>query len=550
MRDSLSVELLGPDGAQDDPNLFEYFVEEQSKFNKSILVGRWGTGKTSLLLWRTRHLEKLFRENSRTESRPWYIEEEDLNIVEISNAFEAHSGSTSRRYKIFKEMWESEIYLRAITILCNIHSFHKDKLCENSWNFLSAKQIHKKIPQGIWNNAGIIINLLARESKYANVFKEIINVYNDIRSPEVVDSIYICCKELKDKNLPLPVISIEPIETPRSEAESSDGLANDLIASLITCWYESFRRERPGNLISVNVSVPWHRYFPERTAFPHRIPRNVNTIYWEKPRLRSFIEKRLSWQRDQYRPPRRHKGREEVDDVWGVYFPETVENLVCTNIHERNEWSFDYLCRHSSWRARDLLVLTRESILNYCVKSGIEPEEFFIGEYQVDEETIRETTRDLCEEIAEQRITEYMRRYNYKKMRPDVFRGLTSPLRREALFSQIADEFGANTKLKEENILEELWDSEIIGVCIEFPFTGEKTRFRNWYGPDCIRELKGVNYGEGDLDAVGFLFRGMTKGAGGIIKILSVFDNYRLIFNPTFHEYLGIKVNSEYPIGL
>ncbi len=545
---SLTTELLGPDGAQDDPNLFEYFLEEQNIFSKPILVGRWGTGKTSLLLRRTKALALVLADTQAGRNAPWYIEESDLNVIDIIDQFEESNSKTKVR-KIFTEIWETEIYVRVISILLSLKEVYGEVLVRDCWKSIARKNIHEQLPNGVWKNAKLILGVLSSDKRYEKLMSELIKTYEDVRSEETINAIYECCEELLDRKLHLPVISIEPIETPSSNADDSEGLADDLVSALLDCWYSNFRKEKRGNLIEVNISIPWHRFNPRKTTYPNRVIRNVDQVTWKKERLKKFIEERLTWQYQEFRrdtnsPSTLAKCR------WNDFFSDTVFNKVCKNKIEATEQSFDYFTRHSSWRARDLLVLTREAIQDYCAKEDFTPAEFFSSPMKVDEETIRKTITRLTEEFAQTRLTEYVKRNGYTEFGAQIFRGIRSPLTTEELFERIGTAFNANTKPKQDDLLEELWDSELIGVAVEFLPDGSKGAFIQRFGDSCLKPLKGVERRHGVVNSVGFLFKGMTSDNMNITTVLSAFENAKLAFNPVFNEFLGLKVDSEYPIGL
>lgn len=56
----------------------------------------------------------------------------------------------------------------------------------------------------------------------------------------------------------------------------------------------------------------------------------------------------------------------EFIDPWKTYFPEKIENTSQFEGEAGEECSFDYVCRHSSWRARDLVRLIRACIVEKC----------------------------------------------------------------------------------------------------------------------------------------------------------------------------------------
>ena len=545
-------DILGTNQAQDDDHLFDYFIKEQEQFDRPIIVGRWGTGKTSLLLRRTQEISNYLSDSVDKFEKPWYIEEEDLNIAKISEVYDANKLSRPRVYAVLAEMWESEIFFRATVMLQKTWNKERNRLNSPSWDHISSSVIQQTLPDGVWKNARLIFDLLSNTDRYSRALEAAFDIYDELRSTKTKRLIYDCISELERLEIPLPVISIEPIETPFSVSENqTESLASDLVSSLLNCWYQSFRPERKDCNLIVNVSVPWHRYFPGNTSFPDKIPNYTSFVGWTKDRLRRLISKRLVWELNQTGADLVDLHEEEFNLIWRKFFPENIENSVAFNVYDRMEDSFDYLCRHTSWRARDLIIITRECIEAHCKKKNLDANDYFRDPEQVAPSLIRKVVAGYSQRTAPSRIKEYVKRNGGGKISASVFNGLTSPIDRQVIVESLMNEFGFIGKVKEEKLFSELWNAEIIGLAFEFSNTDAQRRFTNAFGNETVRKLVGSEEVDNrPLDSVAFLFSYSARDDWNINSIMARYENHRIVFHPIFNEYLGIKVQCQYPIGV
>jgi hypothetical protein len=545
-------EILGTNQAQDDEHLLDYFIEEQEEFDRPIIVGRWGTGKTSLLLKRTQNIRNYLFDESNPFDTPWYIEEEDLNIAKISEIYEENQSSRPRTYAVFSEMWESEIWFRAIVMLKEIWRKDKARLKSPSWNHIGKSKTTEMLPEGVWRNARLVFDLLSKTDRYTRALDAAFQIYDELRSKNTRKHVFQCISELNSLKIPRPVISIEPIETPFSETENqTDSLANDLVSSLLNCWYQKFRPERIDCNLVVHVSVPWHRYFPGRTSFPDKIPNYTSFVGWTKNRLRNLISKRLVWEMNKSGNEFIMEFEQDFNLVWSKFFPEKIANAVAFNIYDRREDSFDYLCRHTSWRARDLIVLTRECIEAHCKKNKIAYHDYFANPECVDPDLVKSVVSGYSQRTAPSRIEEYVKRNGGGKVSATVFKGLPSPIGKRQIVDTLMKEFNFSGKVKEESLFSELWSAEIIGLAFEFSNNDAKRRFTSAFGVETVRQLVGSEELDNrPLDSVAFLFGYSTRDDWNVNSIMARYENHRIVFHPIFNEYLRIKVRCQYPIGV
>lgn len=542
------IALLGPNQAQDDEHLFHYFIEEQGEFDRPIVVGRWGTGKTSLLLHRTQEVKDFFRGTPLEEEEPWYIEEEDLNVLHIAKQHTEHKSDAVTLFALFGDMWEAEINLRVIRMLSTAHKVLLNKLQAPSWSVINSKNIGEVLPDGVWQSTKLILTLITGRERYAQAMDEALVLYEDLLSPRTRRHILHCCKELAALQQPLPAIAVEPIETPESRSEENESFANDLVSALLNRWYQRYRPERRDNLVRVHVSVPWHRYFPGKTAFADKIPNYVSLVGWTKERLKRLIAKRILWEKLSAEGTEQRVPQADFEELWYRHFPRRIKNLKAQNLRDRYEDSFDYICRHSSWRARDVIIMSRECMIASRVK---DKRKFFMKPPLIDEEVIRRVVGRYSERTAPSRIVEYVKRAGGGKISATVFNSLTSPSTKEELTEALMQEFGLTGKVKAEKLFTELWKAEIIGLALEFPDGEAEARFRATFGRECVRPLYGSAAGDNrPLHSVGFVFRYSVPDDMSVNALMARFENHKIVFHPIFNEHLGIQVLSQYPIGM
>lgn len=541
--------LLGPNMAQDDENLESYFIKDQMKFSDPIVTGRWGTGKTSIIVQRVSEIRKFLEAKGAGAKRWWYLEEKNLNLSGIKEISNSPDLRKTNEHGEIVQLWLAEIRFRVLVMLQLIYEELKQELTEPYWKEIIETEAQKVAPEGIWAAAGKI-----RSSDHS--IQDLRALFWKLNSEKFGHSIIACCKELASRGRIRPMLAVEPIETPYSSAADDDAVANILVSSLLTCWHQFFRGDISGGAVQVSIAIPWHRYVPHLTVFPDKILMSTSYVQWEKSDLFKMINRRIEWEM--------YKARYYLNDeaassseVWYNFFPDQkIDNQSIYMPEERHEESFDYLCRHSSWRARDLIILVRETIRSFCRKNSIEEGEFFSQNRAIDSDTIRDSVRLCAQKFAAARILEYRKKFGFSHVSPNAFNGIHSPTSKSELVNKFLSAFGAGAKLKSErDVLQSLWEAEIIGLMIEFPVSSNlEGVFTSRFGVGKIRSVNSVFRGEEKIGKIGFLYRyntiELSSGEdGGIYKYMALFPVHSIVFNPVFHEHLGISVSGEFPIG-
>lgn len=556
---SLVNRILGPDAAQHDSNLFKYFIESQSNSNQPILVGRWGTGKTTSLIYRCQELLTYMgagAQNFFEDTNICMIEESDVDELIASDQVRLIKSSGIERKFIFERMWSMEIFRRVILILSWMRRENKDVLTGSHWDELNYDYMASNIPT----------NLLKSADLAGRIIKGIIGVsvgdddlkISDFFSERRKKFVNLCILDLMKNNIPIPIICIEPIETPLSNIEGKGSLANDLVASLLNCWYKNFCDERNGNLVKVCLSIPWHRYDLSELRAPQKIQEFTETVLWEKKQLREMINSRLSWHMDQC--PTRVFRDEELRDPWSTFFPEFVTNGSCTDPENAMEDSFDYVCRHSSLRARDFIRLTRAAIMQYSDNDRDSAWEFFDNGGSVNEESLKLGVSAQADSISKERLIEAQNKFSNFEffIRDDyidqVVRGMESSISQQLFSDYILNRTTDISGDTREEFINKLWESEIIGVSIELDERSEDYRYLvKRFFENSSSDLQNLENPISDgrcVQRVGFIFSFSAKGAKNYSKLIQDFPNCKVVVNPVFNEHFGVRVRERYPLGV
>lgn len=549
----LTSPVLGTNQSQDDINLFDVFVDEQNNMDQPIIVGRWGTGKTSLLLKRAEPLSRLLIDGGNSHNRPWFIDESDIRLDFLLAEIQDHQVDRNTLNIAISELWEGEIILRVIWTLQLIWKKFAGELQSESWDFIS--------------NEGLAMNNLESPMKNRNLHRDLISRVDDLNQDSTIElkrfrsvlskstmmHIFECIQDLKRNQIPRPIILIESIEAPHSRAHDNEknDLNSDVVSSLLNVWYQRFRPERRDVNISVNISIPWTRYYPERTSFPDKISNYTCHTNWLKRTLRTLILKRLAWEVE--KAGGRLQLTHQFGEIWSRFFVEGIESVTSTSWQNRTEDSFDYLCKYSSWRPRDLIILIRECIEEHCRERNMSHSEFFSRADKISSTLVRRVASNFCQRTASARVVEYVERSGRAMVVAEsMLHGLSSPIDIKELVSSFLRSLGVSGGPNEASLLTELWNAEIIGLAVEFNDLESEVQFSDVFGKDVVRNLNGLVEGEGvrDVRSVAFLFRYSTAEFWNVNAIMARYQNHKIVINPLFDEYFGINVTSDYPIGI
>lgn len=541
--------LLGPDDAQDDPHILEYFVESSKNVGKPIVVGGWGSGKSALLLEKSEKLLEFLHDTNlftREIRRTWYIVETDLDIVHVSDLIRRYDDDSIRQSDGIYKIWNAEIIRRLIIQLDAIEKKSEVDFSGNHWDVVKGLSKRDYIDTSIWKRLREIISENIEKSR------SIINVidsFSDITSGDVHDSINACVRDVKFAGIPAPIVLVEPVERPTTLSSESSNFINFIVSILLDVWYDQFRAHMIGNEIEVYLTIPWHRYEGSDPKFPQKIGPYTSFVRWERDDLDKVIRKRLVWQAKQFGLTSARFFSE--DSIWHEYFPPAIENRKIKNRPNAYEDTFNYILRHTCWRPKDLLNICRSCIVKHCQKTGTDLRLFFTRRDTIHENTVREVVAAQARQIANWRIAEFDKKYNLDLPLIEIFAGMESPIEYDLFIDRTSVIPDITNVVGSKSLLTQLWDADVLGVCVEVLDHTDLDLLVASYGEAVIRRPKNVHRDGRSVLGVLFLYKYNTPINENPISLIHRYaKSSYVIFHPIFHEYFGIVSSEEYPVGV
>ncbi|HHC79282.1 MAG TPA: hypothetical protein ENK46_05325 [Flavobacteriia bacterium] len=443
---------FGDENAESDELLIPCQVDKKNpEEHKPILIGRWGIGKTALLLLQNQQQTELLKSVSPELERIWYLSESSLDVVILSNLKGKYQSEPDVFIKSLEEIWKSEICRIYTIILAKTKHLFKNKSGKH-WNHIeTVAKSNKSILKTIWKQVPNILDSLTNGGD-SNTFDDIKNSVDSLVSDATYENIIKCLQDIQSDEY-LPCIVIEPIETPTSALEKQQGLAQYLIIALLNTFYKYFRPDRRNFFI--RISIPWHRYVVKETDFPQKIYQHKGSVEWHKEKLKEFIEKRIKWEFDRIGKKYNLNSKR---GLWYVLFEDTITNGWC--VPAIAEDSFDYFLRHTHYRARDLLRLTRECVLEEAKIKGIGIDDVLLYG-KISAFTISETFHRVGPQITGQLIEEGNRRFPGLSTLTDHLKGLPLPFSTEEFKKRIKN----ITNINFNDAINMMWESGLLGVC-------------------------------------------------------------------------------------
>lgn len=534
--------LFGSENAETDDLLDDCFVSLVTNVSeRPILTGRWGTGKTALILSSNLILSNALRDAGAND-RIWYLDEKTLNreaLLELKGRF---SDNRALRAAL-EDIWRAEILRIEAILLTSLHSKYSSPRGDH-WDKVIKVGKQSSLTHPIWKQLGNVAKLVfGSENQRVEGFQGVTDAVRALFNDTLFHAIQQCLKDIEDDPIQ-PVVAIEPLETPTSAIEQEKGLAQLLITSLLNVFRDTFEpssRQR----VQLRISIPWHRFIKEELDFPQKLYQYVSSASWTAGKLRNFINRRIEWE---FRRAGRHFTAKGSNDAWAVLFEEMIKNDHCTS--GIREDSFKYILRHTHRRPRDLQRLVRETV-EYHVRSGqTSLDEFLLGRSgaKVSEKSIREAVRRTCRGSAEDRITEGGRRFIGFRTIVEALRGLRTPFTTDDLKKRLEN---LAAKEKQEYpirpTLDLLWRGGIVGVEITPLDADAAKHLEAAVGTRALRryvvdgkEIEKRFFFEYNWE--GDPFELLERATPGEIETA-------LVLHPVTFEYLFPTLTRSYPIG-
>ena len=376
--------IFGNDNAEIDDLLYQCKVSVD-RAPKPILTGRWGTGKTALLFLSHQPLAKALRELDQPDERPWYIEENKLEVRSLLS-LRQRAGDREVLVRSLEGIWHAEI-LRCICIMLSRLWVAYGSPTGSHWKTIEKIAQRGALSRSFWQRIPEIIGLLTGDATRVEAGLELQNSCGALFDGKAHTSVQRCLSDIKGHAL-FPSVAIEPIETPTSPVEEHAGLAQPLIVALLNLFQSSFQPS-DSQLIRVSMSIPWHRCGEGDVNMPQKLVQYMQPVKWSRDRLREFINRRIEWE---FRRVGRSIGR---DDAWSCLFEPRVHNDYCSP--PVSEDSFDYVLRHTHHRARDLQQIARRAVDSSAESRHIPVDEVLFGKggARISGTTIRKTLQSF-----------------------------------------------------------------------------------------------------------------------------------------------------------
>lgn len=447
----MSLEYLpfGDDNAEDDVLLIPCAVDKKNPEElKPILLGRWGVGKTgTLLLQNNTQNEKLKKIDKRLD-RVWYINEHGLDLVSLLK-LKSRSSATQEFVKGVEKIWKIEITRIYALILYHLRKDFGIDEKQGHWKAIGKVAIaNRGALKTVWRNAAKIIDIFTSNDDG----KSLESLSEDIRliiNEGLYENVKRCLEDISNREL-IPMIVVEPIETPTSELESEEGLAHYLIQALLNCWHAYFKPNK--GKFRVKISIPWHRDITDDLDFPQKVYQHKCFVEWNKGQLKRFIEKRINYE---FKRINKFGSKpDERKDLWYQLFEDKIINGYCM----LEEDTIDYFLRHTHYRPRDFLRLVRQCVLEFAKEKSLSIDQAL--KYKIPNHTVKTALRKTNRKVIEQLIIEGDRRYAGLKLICSNLRGLPLPFSINDLKKRVKEV----SDISFAKASRYLWESGIIGV--------------------------------------------------------------------------------------
>ena len=163
-------QVFGSENAADDDLLEECYVAPPGVvLDRAILIGKWGTGKTGLLLYRNAGLSQSLRNVDPDKDRIWYLDETGIQLQTLKHIEKTCSGDMHLAKRVLEELWTSEIIRTAASILVELYDFYGAP-SGSHWKTLNSL-LSRSTKKSVWDilrSALVILIATARAGKAAD----------------------------------------------------------------------------------------------------------------------------------------------------------------------------------------------------------------------------------------------------------------------------------------------------------------------------------------------------------------------------------------------
>lgn len=532
--------VFGNENAENDELLATCYVEPPSAITgRPVLTGRWGTGKTAILIHKALELERVMRGARKNPRSVWLLNESTLDLAEL-RGLQRLAGSTRELERALEHVWKAEIVRAACIQLADLWK-HYGSPRNPHWEHVARLSTSPGVLEPLWKNAAKLAALVLRSDDDAGVLSEIQENYRRLSLSHTSEQMQLCLEDCKAWQ-PQPVVAIEPIDSPTSDLETEPGLARTLIDALLNLFQAQFQPSS-SQLLNVRLSIPWHRYDVDALVSPQKVTQYLGHVTWNATQLREFINRRIEWE---FRRVQRGTTPKGGQDAWRLLFGSNVKNLVCAS--RPREDSFGYVLRHTHHRARDLQKVARMAVEADAIRANTTVDDVLRRGGQggrVSEHAIREAVRKFCAEYFPIRETEAMRRFPQLRAIVHKLDSLQVPFTHAEFERRLRD----LPEPPASDALDQLWDAGLVGLEITPQDENDIQVFKDLLGDDCYR-----TYQLSHEHVVHKWFRfeynsheslmGLVRRLEGLGKASPAF-----VLHPLTFETLTPRTTKEYPLG-
>ena len=533
--------VFGNELAQVDDSLYDCKVNEKyfAPYEKSILTGRWGSGKTATLLLPQAKLSKTLGAMDPKLERIWYINEHAFDVKALLEIKKQMALEKKIFIKTLEEIWKAEIVRRGCLLMSYLGEIHKVPN-ELHWKFVNGFRKSKKLLITVWDQVPLFLKLIFNDKK-TDTATDIYGKLDALVTGEAYEMLQKCLIDIKGLE-PQAVVAIEPIDTPNSSLENDVSLAKAMVTSLVNVYINSFQPHK-GQLLTVKLSIPWHRFSTEDLDFPQWTQQYRGILSWNYQALRNFINRRIEWEFK--RVNRRFTPKGGID-AWNTLFESQVKNDFCNP--PVVEDSFEFILRHTHHRPRDIQRLSRAAVEIFAQHTDRNIDEvlYGVGGVKVSGERLKQAVRAIGRMNTDELVLEAGRRTPFLKEMFNILRGVKIPFEPEDIKDRVL-KLGI-VDLNE--VMEYLWESGAIGVMVvptsssavdivktQLPKSSYKN-YRNVKGKEFHRWFLFEYNWPGDVNELIFRFARKDE------------TDARLVTHPkTWEELLPSYGAMEFPIG-
>jgi len=536
-------QLFGNEHAAVDDLLEECYVPPPGLVTgKPILIGRWGAGKTGLLLHRNASLSREIKRRKPELDRIWYLDETALQLQTLKQVQELCGHDQHAVKRLLEDLWRSEILRCAVSILNELDQFYGRRDGDH-WTYIRGV-FGKTTGSNIWDLVPVVFGIISSSKERNQAFNDFVVKINSLNANQTHLALQKCLIDIRHFAVQ-PVVCIEPIETPNSQIEEATDLAQLLVTCLLNVFYKHFQPSER-QLLRVEISIPWHRFNRDDVGEPQKLFPFIGRFKWTKSSLRSFINRRIEWE---FRRIRKSFLERSTLDAWDALFQSTVRN---SNTNDPED-TFAYILRHSQYRVRDILRLTREVVEYEAVYREETPDDVLHGRggRKVSEKSIRAAIRETCRKTAIERVLEAQRRFPAITDYVEALRGLVIPFTVDDLKRRLRRRSEGDHPAAINKMLDWLWSSGIVGLQLKASSKAALNQLAASFGTSGLA----IEYKD-EAGGVFYLFEHLEDRT--INDILNTYGESsehldiraKLVVHPMMFEYLDIRPVEDHPIGI